>query len=348
VEALLSFIGEIYQAPCRSEHWHHVFADLCRKLDAQAGGLYVEDHRHQGNHYTLVSHAPPLLAQALVREDATSERAFAGHIAMITKVFPHTASSYLPFDKGGRINLVLYRGFDMSPFTSQERQLLDTLLPHFQRALRIQQALQQARSFESTLWSTFSRLPLATLVLDHDNKVIYRNASARRLLAQHPALRLKGDQRLHVHHASESRTLFSMITHLQQSDSNDVEARNLATSLHHPDRNHPLTVILASLSETPLGAPASPAAPNGRVALYLADPASPLQCSPDSLIATFGLTQREAEVAIALANGLCLQEISDQQQLGKETIRSQLKVVFRKLGVKRQQDVIRLILSTAL
>lgn len=324
VEALLSFIGDIYQTPYHSERWRDIFTELCEELNALAGELYLAGHGHQSSRRTLASYSTAPTVQASV-----------------------CASRCLASDEGWRVGIDLYRGSGTRPFAPQELQLLDVLLPHFQRALRLQQALQQARSHESTLQGAFFSLPFGVLVLDQDNQAIYHNASARRLLAQHPALRLKGSQ-LHVHHASESSTLFSMIARLQQSDIHDVETRNLATGLHHPARNHPLTVILASLSESPLGAPASLTGPNGRVALYLADPANPLQCSPDSLMATFGLTQREAEVAIALANGLCLQEISDQQQLGKETIRSQLKAVFRKLGVKRQQDVIRLILSTAL
>jgi DNA-binding NarL/FixJ family response regulator len=63
---------------------------------------------------------------------------------------------------------------------------------------------------------------------------------------------------------------------------------------------------------------------------------------------TFGLSRREAGIAIALTNGLDLKEISAQKGVSLATVRTQLKGVFHKLGVNKQQDIIRILLGSGM
>ena len=56
-----------------------------------------------------------------------------------------------------------------------------------------------------------------------------------------------------------------------------------------------------------------------------------------------GLTGAEAEVVLALAEGLTPEEISLRREVSLHTIRSQFKAVRAKTGSRRQVDLMRLV-----
>lgn len=57
----------------------------------------------------------------------------------------------------------------------------------------------------------------------------------------------------------------------------------------------------------------------------------------------FGLTAAEARLAKGLASGLDLTEYASRAAVSKETVRTQLKAVFAKTGVRRQADLVRVL-----
>ena len=58
------------------------------------------------------------------------------------------------------------------------------------------------------------------------------------------------------------------------------------------------------------------------------------------------LQQAEAVLALKLARGLSLAEISATQNISQHTSRAQLKSVFAKTGVSRQAELVRLVLKS--
>lgn len=45
MEALLDFVGEIYEASYKPDHWDHVMEQLCsRFMQAKSGAIFIEDH----------------------------------------------------------------------------------------------------------------------------------------------------------------------------------------------------------------------------------------------------------------------------------------------------------------
>jgi DNA-binding CsgD family transcriptional regulator len=61
-----------------------------------------------------------------------------------------------------------------------------------------------------------------------------------------------------------------------------------------------------------------------------------------------GLTSAEARLALLLAEGLSLKEASEALSVSVLTLRSQLKSVFVKTGVKRQTELVTLLLTDML
>lgn len=73
-----------------------------------------------------------------------------------------------------------------------------------------------------------------------------------------------------------------------------------------------------------------------KVAVYLTDPERPVPIAIDTLMNVYSLTEREAKVAIAIANGRDVSEIAEMHHVSVQTVRSQLKNIFSKTGVNRR------------
>ena len=82
-----------------------------------------------------------------------------------------------------------------------------------------------------------------------------------------------------------------------------------------------------------------------KVAVFISDPDLKHPISVDSLVSVYGLTRSEAQVAISLVNGHKIEEIAKSSNHSAHTIRSQLKSVFRKVGVSRQSDLVKMLLT---
>ncbi|MEH6706433.1 MAG: LuxR C-terminal-related transcriptional regulator [Alloalcanivorax venustensis] len=365
-EGLLSFIGDIYEASYRPEHWGPALTRLCQLLNAKSGGIYVEDHA-EGTRYMLANHGLPKLAGATYRlglgkydpiyqiqasrpvaeaaqvaqhADQKIENPLYYRLMMKPNDVGYVAAISLFNDKEWHAGIGIHRSFQAEPFSDRELQLLDVLAPHFQRALRIQKALHQAKHRAASLQSVLSELMHGVLVLNRQHRITYQNAVSKRILAQHSALWLDGD-RLRTHYAQDAARLWAAVSGLRRND-----LRQQAVGLHHPDRTHPL-ILVATLRDG-FSEPLSELYGDGETVLYVSDPGSPFHASEDDLASLFDFTRAEAGIAIALVNGLSLQEIAARNQVGKETVRSQLKSIFCKLGVSKQQDVVRLLLNSGL
>lgn len=368
---LISFIGEIYEASYRPEHWQSVFEQLCQRLDAKGGGIHVEDYS-EGSRYILASHGIPKLgvlayqagmgkhdvvfqiqasrpvgkaAQVVTPEQLKASHPLSYRFIQKPQDIGYVAAIGLFNNEQWHAGIGLHRSFKARPFGNEELSLLDALFPHFQRALNIHRTLYRSQRREASLRLALSEVMIGIVVLNTENRITYCNPMAKQLLSNHPALQLVGD-RLHTHSPGEAANLWQTVDVLRQAaaEGGAPHPKTQALGLHHPAHPHPLTVIVTSPDKTDKASQQS----NGQIVLYLYNPGAGFSCTEKDLMALFKLTYSEAGVAIALVNGLSLDEISKQKDVGRETVRSQLKGIFAKLGVNKQQDVIRLLINSGL
>ncbi len=97
---------------------------------------------------------------------------------------------------GGMIGVVgstpigLFRGDDAHPFEASDCRLLESVLPHMQRALELRARLGRA---SETAWATravLDSLPANVIIVDTELKIVFANiAGGRRLFKKHSGLR---------------------------------------------------------------------------------------------------------------------------------------------------------------
>ena len=84
---------------------------------------------------------------------------------------------------------------------------------------------------------------------------------------------------------------------------------------------------------------------HAKVLLMVPDTSEHRRARVDMLTEIYGLTETEARLASALSGGHSLETAAALLAMQATTARTHLKAVFRKLGVNRQQDLVRLLTS---
>ncbi len=83
-------------------------------------------------------------------------------------------------------------------------------------------------------------------------------------------------------------------------------------------------------------------------AVIIRDPDRRSQTSDEVVRKLFDLTPAEAALALALADGLTLEESADELGMTKNTARAHLRAIFSKTGATRQANLVRTLLSSAI
>ena len=83
------------------------------------------------------------------------------------------------------------------------------------------------------------------------------------------------------------------------------------------------------------------------VLVLVIDPASHPRIDPDVAAATLGLSGKESRVAVLLAEGMSVREVAAATGRTVNTTRTHVKRTFAKLGLSRQAELVRLVLSLA-
>lgn len=187
----------------------------------------------------------------------------------------------------------------------------------------------QKRQSGGLATAALSALSPAVAVVDRSSRVAYLNESAEEVLASHTGIAV-GAQGLNVETDKSARKEFrEYIRHAAETP--DAEPRFISI----PDRDGaaPLTAVIMPLGE-------------GQASVLFTVPGRFEPPSADALISLFGLTRVEAMLARTIAGGGTIEDAAGSSGVTVETARTYLKRIFQKVGVRRQVDLVQLILTT--
>jgi DNA-binding CsgD family transcriptional regulator len=81
--------------------------------------------------------------------------------------------------------------------------------------------------------------------------------------------------------------------------------------------------------------------------VFVTDPLRRERPAQEVLRALYGLTPAEGRVALLLGDGHAPRKIANMVGVADSTVRSQIKSIFSKTGVKRQGELIRLLMANS-
>lgn len=224
-----------------------------------------------------------------------------------------------------RVSISLKRLSHFGPYEPQDIAALDSLLPDLEMAVRVARGVLDAEA------SGMVR------VLHHRGDPVFEIDSWTRVLRAH------GTDAVHLGIAVRGRRLVAT-DRLAQPALN----RALAAAVRAPQM--PAVISMTNHSGDRVFLYVVPVIGHARdvflaaAALVVVKPHRAKLGSATSLIkATLGLTEREAQIAALLAEGLSLLAAAERLRLGVGTIRNHIKSIFRKTGTRRQGELVALV-----
>lgn len=234
------------------------------------------------------------------------------------------------------------RARDMPAFSTQDKALCRLLLPHLRRAIQLHARLDGLECERELFAGVVDSLQLGVLSYARDGTLVEINDEARHILAQKDGLRLSG-QALCFDSRQESREFQRMLRAALEASPQAAPALVDAMAVSRPSGRCALGLVVRRVPATPWSdAHRRPAA-----VVFLRDPeGGGSRVSQDIVQRLFGLTRMEAGLALALADGLTLDEAAERLGIRKNTARTYLRFIFCKIGVTRQTLLIRKLLNS--
>ena len=253
----------------------------------------------------------------------------------------HALGADIRTEDGVECRLRVARPHREPPFSENDKLLCTVILPHLKRAVRIHSQLELIDSERRLYAGTVDRMLVGTVTLDETGAVVKSNPVADEMLREGDGLQLVNGV-LRADLVAENRELNRLVKQALNGETGGRPAVVEAISITRKSSRGKLGVLIRSLPHT--GWSKGKRGPS--VALFIRDAARKSEASREMVRRLFDLTPAEASLALALANGLTLDEAADQLHIRKNTARAHLRAIFSKIGVTRQTTLIRVLLSS--
>ena len=364
----LSLIEAIYEAPLTEPVWSDCLKTLRLALNAQGVVLMLRLPSEQERGVILADGIPGLEGE--IGDNPYSKQFYSmdpfvnipdnvtvtldEHLDMTElQASEFYQLSMAPFDihhiagieltSGGDIDasLRLTRHKGEPGFNSDERELLNSLVPHLKRALRIHSRLESVSSEKELYAQAVSQLAVATYFLNDKGHLVEANPMGERLLAANRGISLSAGK-LTLERSVDTQKLKSAIDAALNARvrGDTVFAQAMPVYDHTGECQLGLTVRpLAVKRHRETEAEAV-------IAVFVSDSNARVEAPQASLTQLFGLTPAESRLATALANGLSLDEASANLHISRNTARAHLRSIFSKTGVSQQTQLVSLILKS--
>ena len=218
--------------------------------------------------------------------------------------------------------------------------LIQGLLPHIRQFVRIRQTLVGAGALSASITDLLDTPRIGVIHLDRRGRIMETNDRARRILRHGDGLSDRDGELRARRPADHVRLARLVAAALPTSGAVPVSGSML---LHRSTVLRPCVVHVKPVRVRQMDFGARRVA----VLVLIVEPgyASPLD--PSLVATTLGLTPMESQIVVWLAEGRTVHEMTVATGRVPSSIYWHLKQIYQKLGVARQTDLVRLVLSLA-
>lgn len=234
---------------------------------------------------------------------------------------------------GGR-RLAFALSAKTAPDAATQEGLRD-LLPHLERALSLSAKLEAFEAERALGSELLDRMAVGTVFLDKTRRIVTMTGMADSMVSAGDGVRARNGC-LIATDGSDDRALQAAIRSV------------LSDPLHAPTGVLRLTLAHSKRTVGVVVKPVEQTRSAGRIACAVVIRDGARMCEPqiDMLKTYFDLTAAEAMLTRNLAAGLTLDEAAESLNIRRNTARAHLRAIFSKCGVKRQTELMRLVLAS--
>jgi pimeloyl-ACP methyl ester carboxylesterase/DNA-binding CsgD family transcriptional regulator len=208
------------------------------------------------------------------------------------------------------------------------------LQQHLEKAFTISERLDINEKTTGLTQSIADLLPIPAMVVDTNLTVLSHNASFASISEKGSLFRICDNK-----FSSNSNTLMfklrDHIANLASSSSNQFLTLRAQSAMPHK----PTSLLVSKLSPEPT---------SDAYLILVAASQTQNYLSETMLAEIYGLTKAEQKLSLGIVRGESLTEIAVNGNTSIHTVRTQLKTVFSKVGVNRQSELMRVLLTSSL
>lgn len=217
-------------------------------------------------------------------------------------------------------------------WTSEQTDAIRLLMPHVRQFVRVRHALAEARAEGMRTAALLGAERLAMLLLDRHGRIVEANDRARGLLACRDGLAVRHGR----------------LTGVRPADADAVDRVLGAACRGGSGASTPITRRAAA----PLVLHATPARTRGSsrwecyARILIAEPFAPPRIDARKVSEALGLTPAQGRVVAGLAAGDTVASIAIRAKRSEAAVRWHIREALQRLGLARQTDLVRVVLST--
>lgn len=228
-------------------------------------------------------------------------------------------------------------------FSPEETALFAAVAPHLVRAVEVQRRLQKLEVARKAARTIVEAEQSCVVAVDADRRTLEADAAAKRILDAGDGLCIENG-RLSAREAAASAKLDRLIGRCGREDKSAPPGGSVSVTRGR-DRA-PLHLEVAPVSARKRGADIEWLGLTSPIAIVaITDPESAPVVQKKRLIERFALTPAEAELAAELTRGDGRQAAARRLGISVGTVRSHLTRIFEKTGVRRQAELVRLLIE---
>ena len=359
-EAWLEFISQLYEAALEPQHWPRIMDRFVELLGAGGALIQTVDPIHGDNDCTLGSHfyrdpENRPLVEAYLQEIWQGERILydkifqSPHTGFVTdhhclghadarQLENHAPAQWIRENLGfyyraaSRLHLgpgiselisIQYPAERPHPITPRELPLADRCLPHFARLLELSRLLQLLCASHRAFLDGLDSQGVGVLVLDAQGRPAHANRRGKGLLTDPERARLHSPQLAQAARRALQVCRGESWDHAPQLRMERAGRKPLLVKLYClGDRS-------GQMDLRPLG-----------LLILVIDPEDLPLLDVTPLARHYRLSPAETDVCRYLCKGLSRAEIAEARKVSQETIRSQIKRLFRKTGCNDRHQLL--------
>ena len=235
----------------------------------------------------------------------------------------------------GRFAMIgLHREPDRQAFDDADIAKLERLMPHLSRALQLRRAFLSLDRHNAALAGACDRLAAGFVGVDENGRIIFANASARRLSARDDGVALDRQGRPYAVDRAANQRLGQLARDAATGGAGGV------VRVPRPQGKPAYVLMVAPLALSD-GLEVGNR-PRGTL-FVIHDPLYTLPPAPQLVAEMFGLPLGSATMLAALASGEELKDYAERAGISMNTVRFHLKTAYARTGVHRQSDLVRLV-----
>ena len=239
---------------------------------------------------------------------------------------------------GSRIVWSLADPVEPGGWGTAQTRMVENLLPHIRQFVQVRSAMAGGDALGVSLTSLLDNTRIGVIYLDRRGRVTEANDSARSILRRADGLLNRGGflcTRQPADNARLERLLGEALPRWDDAATGNSMAVRRAPALP------PLEVHITPVSTRQMDFGLRDVA----ALILVVDPASRPRLDAGLVAEILGLTLAESQVAIMLAEGKTIGDVAAASNRQVSTVKVLTQRAYRKLGISRQVDLVRLVLS---